>query len=110
MRPLPLVAGGASGGLAGVVLTLCRDFLSSGSGSQVLVPPKPEPLRFSTLDFGSPPSDPLQIHWASFALGLGAGFLLWPLLDLALLARLLLTRSVRRAVRVPAGELYRLLE
>ena len=92
MRPLPLVAGGASGGLAGVVLTVARDFLA-GSGSQVLVPPEPEPLAFPSLDFGPALPDSSHIHWSSFLLGLAAGFLLWPLLDLALLARLLLTRG-----------------
>ena len=109
MRPLPVVAGGASGGLAGILLTLARDFLS-GSATQALIPPEPEVLPFPSLDFKPPPADCISIHWASFALGLGLGFLLWPLLDLALLLRLFLTRGVRRAARVPPTELFRVLE
>ena len=112
MRPLPLVASGASGGLAGVILTVAREFLSGASGTsgQVLVPPEPEQLPFCGVDFSPVPLESVHVHWASFCLGLAAGFLLWPLLDLALLFRLLLTRSVRRVVRVPPSELYRVLE
>ena len=109
MRPLRIVAGGASGGLAGVLLTLARDFLA-GSATQALIPPEPESFALPALDFKPPTTDCSQIQWGFFALGLGLGFLLWLLLDLALLARLLLARGVRRVVRVPSTELYRVLE
>ena len=112
MRPLPLVASGASGGLAGLALSVAREFLLSGSGDSgsVLVPPEPELFPFSGLDLPPAAREGAQVHWPSLCLGLAAGFLLWPLLDLILLVRLLLTRVVRRAVRVPPSELYRVLE
>ena len=108
MRPLPLVAGGASGGLAGVFLSVARDFLS-GSGSAVLVPPEAEVFPLPSLDLGSSSFDSAQVHWSSFALGLGTG-LLWPLLDLVFLIRLALLRGSRRIVRVPPTDLFRVLE
>ena len=64
MRPLPMVAGGASGGLAGFLLTVAKDVLS-GSSSQVLIPPETEPFTLTGLDLKPFPSDNLQIHWPS---------------------------------------------
>ena len=59
--------------------------------------------------FPRPPKAP-SFHLTSFLLGLASGFFLWPILDLALLLRLLFSRSVRRAVRVQPAELDRVLE
>ena len=112
MRPPALVASGASGGLAGLALTLARDFLlsSSGTSGSVLVPPEPELVPLPGLDFLPSPAEGAQLHLTSFLLGLASGFFLWPILDLALLLRLLFSRSVRRAVRVQPAELDRVLE
>ena len=106
MRPLPIVAGGASGGLGGLGFQPLRDL----SSEIQLAPPEPElPSSNSFLDStASPIFD--QLHLPSLALGLGLGLLVGPLLDLAFLLRLLALRRLWQSARLLPSELYRILE
>ena len=101
MRGLPLALAGSTGGLGGL---LCQ-FLKDASRSELLIPPSP---------VLSPEEDlhpcPWLVDLPSFALGLLCGFLLWPLFELLLLARLYLRRVLLRPPGTPtSGGLYRLL-
>ena len=106
MRPLPIVAGGASGGLVGLGFQLLRDLSSeiqlappdSEPASSVLFP---EPSTWASFD---------RLHIPSLVLGLGLGLLVGPLLDLAFLLRLLALRRLRHSARLLPSELYRILE
>ena len=88
----------------------CCEGFPFGFGSAVLVPPEAEVFPLPSLDLGSSSFDSAQVHWVSFALGVGTGLLLWPLLDLVFLIRLALLRGSRRIVRVPPTDLFRVLE
>ena len=79
MRPLPIVAGGASGGIVGLCVQVAREIFFSDP--VIRVPPSPILLGGST----SAGSFELRFDWISFLLGLVEGVLIWPLLDLALL-------------------------
>ena len=83
MRPLPIVAGGASGGLAG----LCFQVLREISSGVPLSPPEPE-LSFlpsASTETSSISSFFERVHLPSLIIGLALGLLLGPLLDLAFL-------------------------
>ena len=107
MRPLPVVAGGASGGLVGLCFQVLRD-LDFGTN---LVPPEPElSTPVSSYSWIAPSNFLENLHWPSLALGLLLGLSLGPLLDLAFLLRLLALRYLRRSARLLPTELYRILE
>ena len=99
MRPLPIVAGGASGGLVGLCVQVAREVFFSDS--LIRVPPEPE--LFPVLPGESSSSSPfaIRLDWISFLLGICVGVLIWPLLDLAFLARLLVSGSLRRVFGLP---------
>ena len=107
MRPLPIVAGGASGGLVGLGFQVLRD-LSSGIQ---LAPPDSDPsLLTSSSPETSAPSYLEQVHLPSLVFGLVLGLSLGPLLDLAVLLRLRALRYLRQSARLLPTELYRILE
>ena len=108
MRPLPIVAGGASGGFVGLCVQVAREVFFSDS--VIRVPPEPELFPVLPGDTSTSSNFILHLDWTSFLLGICAGVLIWPLLDLAFLARLAVTGSVRRVFGLPPSGLYRLLE